>query len=216
LNSRTTPCDIVSFVLLVGTLAATAALFGALPAEVATQFDAHGLPEGLLPRAIGAFLLPFCAVGVWLLLRVVIFAVPSEWSEPLRQSPTALVAMIVVALVCGLQGASLYVALADSAAPGLIVGCLRGGLWIGFGILFPRIRKNPWVGVCTPWALASDESWTRTQRFAGQTLAAGGAAAIACTCLGQPALAAAALIVSAVAPGVYSYLLPRERGELTD
>lgn len=210
MKNRFGPCDIASAALVVGTLAVTAALYGALPSEVPTHFDVHGEPGGLLPRALGAFVLPFCAVGAWMLLRVAAFAVPGSWSESLAQSPTALIALVFVALICALQCATLYAVLDETAAPGLVVGVLRGGLWIVLGVLFPRIRKNPWVGVCTPWALASDHSWARTQRFAGQSLCVGGVLAVGFTLLQQPALAGTAMLVSAVAPGIYSFLLPRD------
>lgn len=44
-----------------------------------------------------------------------------------------------------------------------------------YGIVFilianvlPRIQPNWWIGVRTPWTLASKENWTRTHRLAGQ------------------------------------------------
>ena len=41
-----------------------------------------------------------------------------------------------------------------------------GALFVMLGLVMPRVRRNPWVGVRTPWTLASDENWARTHRFA--------------------------------------------------
>jgi uncharacterized membrane protein len=34
--------------------------------------------------------------------------------------------------------------------------------------VLPRVRSNWWIGVRTPWTLSSEQSWTRTNRLAGQ------------------------------------------------
>ena len=45
--------------------------------------------------------------------------------------------------------------------------CLIGAGLVALGNYMPRIRKNYTMGVRTPWALASDHCWQRTQRMGG-------------------------------------------------
>ena len=45
--------------------------------------------------------------------------------------------------------------------------CLIGAGLVALGNYMPRIRQNYTMGVRTPWALASDHCWQRTQRMGG-------------------------------------------------
>ena len=47
------------------------------------------------------------------------------------------------------------------------------------GNFLPRVRPNYFAGLRTPWTLASETVWRRSNRLAGKTLFAGGIAAFA-------------------------------------
>ncbi|HEX5752723.1 MAG TPA: SdpI family protein [Archangium sp.] len=74
------------------------------------------------------------------------------------------------------------------------------------GQVIPRLRRNPFAGFRNPWALRSDEVWQRTQRFGGYSLTLGGLATLALAPFSTPA-ALGALVVSGLAPALYSFLL---------
>ena len=42
-----------------------------------------------------------------------------------------------------------------------------GALFVGVGNYLPRMRQNYTFGVRTPWALADETNWKRTQRVGG-------------------------------------------------
>lgn len=50
--------------------------------------------------------------------------------------------------------------------PGLLMAAVAVGL-ITLGNYMPRIRQNYTMGARTPWALANEHCWQRTQRMAG-------------------------------------------------
>ena len=50
--------------------------------------------------------------------------------------------------------------------PGLLMAAVAVGL-IALGNYMPRIRQNYTMGARTPWALANEHCWQRTQRMAG-------------------------------------------------
>lgn len=50
--------------------------------------------------------------------------------------------------------------------PGALMAAMAAGL-IVLGNYMPRIRQNYTLGAKTPWALASEHCWQRTQRMAG-------------------------------------------------
>ena len=65
-----------------------------------------------------------------------------------------------------------------SGAVGLLVGGGIGVLFIVLGNYMPRIKQNYTFGCRTPWALADEHNWNRTQRMGGFTFIVIGAATL--------------------------------------
>jgi uncharacterized membrane protein len=75
-----------------------------------------------------------------------------------------------------------------------------------------RIQRNPVMGIRVAWTLASDENWARTHRFASYTFAASGVVGLLAGLAGGNAaapVAIVALLVGALVPAVYSYVVAR-------
>jgi uncharacterized membrane protein len=197
--------DSVSLALLLGTFALTSGLYAALPPLVPTHFDVHGVADGWMPREAGAWLLPSVGALSWGLLWVLGRLVPSSAAR----GPMGLVAAMVVALMGGLQCVVLHAAIARPPSVGTPLVVLLGVFTLALGLVLPRVRRNRWVGVRTPWTLASDENWARTHRVAGLTFAAGGAVSLLAAASGAVALGVVAILASSLAPVLYSYVLSR-------
>ena len=65
-----------------------------------------------------------------------------------------------------------------SGAVGMLVGGGIGILFILLGNYMPRIKQNYTFGCRTPWALADEHNWNRTQRMGGFTFIVIGAATL--------------------------------------
>ena len=85
---------------------------------------------------------------------------------------------------------------------------LFGGIGIAIvllGNVLGKVKRNFWLGVRTPWTLASDRVWYATHRLAGKSMVAGGLVVVAATLLGLPGyVATAALLAGALVPVVFS------------
>jgi uncharacterized membrane protein len=75
--------------------------------------------------------------------------------------------------------------------------------------VLPRTRRNPFFGVRTPFALASDENWARTHRVGGYAMTIGGVVVLFAGLAGLPRLAVIALIVTLVIPVLWSWRIAR-------
>jgi uncharacterized membrane protein len=87
-----------------------------------------------------------------------------------------------------------------------------GAMFVAIGLVMPRVKRNPLIGVRTPWTLTSDENWARTQRVGGYAMVASGlAAALFGVALGDAGVvvALAFVLAAAVVPIVYSLVLAR-------
>jgi uncharacterized membrane protein len=81
--------------------------------------------------------------------------------------------------------------------------------WLALGLVLPRVRRNPFVGVRTPWSLASDENWAKTHWIAGHAFVLGAIVALAAVALGSPAVGVVCLVAPAVVPVIYSWRAAR-------
>jgi uncharacterized membrane protein len=90
--------------------------------------------------------------------------------------------------------------IACAAFPGFI-----GLAFILLGNVLGKVRRNFWLGVRTPWTLASDRVWYATHRVAGKTMVVGGLVTMLAAMMGLPAyVSTGALMAGALVPVVFS------------
>ncbi|WP_417118895.1 SdpI family protein [Olsenella phocaeensis] len=157
-------------------------VYPSLPEQVPTHWGASGAADGYGPRYMALVLaaLPFLFL---LLFRVI----PSI--DPRREGYERSWG-VWRGFVCGF---SLYMMafswVTEATVFGLIpegsglVGSLTfaglGVLFVALGNYMPRVRQNYTFGVKTPWALADEHNWDRTQRMGGIVSVVWGAAMLA-------------------------------------
>ena len=175
-------------------LAATVAVYPWLPARMPVHFDLAGRADGFAPRALGAFLLPGAMVVMLAIGRA-------------REGALAFALSLVAGFFLGLQVLVLRAALGDGSL-GSAMWILSGAFFVALGLVMPRVRRNRWVGVRTPWAMRSPEVWARTQRVGGYAFLACGLVVLATA--GDSGVAASilrlvAIFGAALVPFVYSW-----------
>ena len=83
-----------------------------------------------------------------------------------------------------------------------------GGLAVFLGLLgnvMGKVRRNFWIGIRTPWTLASERVWYSTHRFAGKTMVLCAALSLAGVVAGLPlALCLTVLMAGPIVPVFYS------------
>ncbi|HEY0839683.1 MAG TPA: SdpI family protein [Vulgatibacter sp.] len=197
-----------AFVLL--SFGVAAALYGRLPESVPTHWNASGVADGFTPKPWGAFLMPLTMLGIWVLLLVLPRISPrgfrfdrfrGTWEILLAAIMAFFFLLTVLVLLAG-TGAPLPMDRAIQAAAGL--------LFVVMGNFMGKVTKNFFVGVRTPWTLANDEVWLRTNRLAGKLFVLAGIVIFVSGLLGGgvPVLVGAAIVAAGI-PAVYSYVIYR-------
>lgn len=178
--------------LVVGTLA----VYPALPESIPIHLDLTGKADGFAPRAVGAAVLPLGAIVTFLVMRGAARAAMS-WTGA-----------ITVVFLAALQAILLRMGLAGDDHAGTSLGLVLGVFSVALGLLFPRLRRNRFIGIRVPWTLASDENWARTHLLAGRLFAIGGVLSLlACAISGVAGTVVAilTLVATSVVTTLYSY-----------
>jgi len=90
---------------------------------------------------------------------------------------------------------------------------LVAGIFLFFaamGNVLGKVRRNFWLGVRTPWTLASDAVWVATHRLAARLFVAAGCLGAVAVWLGVPLVLCFVLLMMVVAtPAVYSLAMSK-------
>lgn len=131
-----------------------------LPAKVPTHWDINGQPDAWTAKedVVRTFLLlPAVMAGVLLLTLALPWLSPKPFAVDTFRDTYGYLMMLVVALMGYLHVVILLGSLAGDGP--LMTKLLFGGIFLFFalvGNVLGKVRRNFWMGVRTPWTLASE------------------------------------------------------------
>jgi uncharacterized membrane protein len=207
---KTRTANILSFAFIAAACAVAVVLYPALPEQIPTHWNAAGEVDDYTAKPWGVVVFPLIAAGVWALFRVIPLISPKgfrtgEFTDVINLLQTTIVGFtsgITVVVLLEAVGIDMYV---DNVVP-----IAAGLLLVVIGNYLSKVRKNFFIGIRTPWTLASDEVWYRTHRLGGRMFVVAGLVLMASAFFEQFALVMAlVVVVAALVPVVYSYLLYR-------
>jgi uncharacterized membrane protein len=199
------------------TILISALVYRDLPSRMVVHWGLHGEPNGWAARPLGAFLIPTLAIALWLMTQWLPQTDPrfANYAKFRSAYTTVVNAAIAVLLVVHLM--ALANALGWHVPMMLAVQVLVGVLFDIVGFVLPDARRNRFFGVRTPWTMASDRIWDRTQRVAGLALIIAGLIMVVTSIVPPPVgflIGIGALLIASILPMVLSYVWWRsERGQ---
>jgi len=192
-----------------------------LPEQVPIHWNMDLQPDDVVSRDhtfVIFYLMPTLMVAMLGLLSIVL-----PWMSPLRFKVDAFrpVYDYVVALVMALFAYLHAVTLTGQISGTMPEKWFIAGFFLFFGLMgnvLGKVRKNFWVGIRTPWTIASDVVWEKTHRLAAWLFVAMGIGGFVLVLIGVPPLWCFVLIMAAaLTPVIYSLVLYKKlenRGQL--
>jgi len=201
----------ISLGLCLAALAVSVALYSQLPERIATHFDISGQPDGWSSRMSGALMLPLVMAITWVALWGLPKISPTGWRVEPFHNVWNRVQLAILAFLALLHAGILGHALGWWGAhmDRLVIGGV-GLLLITLGNYLGKTTRNFFLGIRTPWTLASDEVWRRTHRLGGWLLVLAGLVFVVMAFTGIfEYVLASAIVFAAVVPVVYSFFAYR-------
>jgi len=201
----------------------SACLYPVMPDQIPDHWNIHGQVDGYGSRGLGLFLLPGIAVLMLGFIAILPWLSPKNFEVDSFRETYLFIMVVLVCLLVYIHGMDLYTAWqqvhrGNSTGMGRV---LMGGMLLFFmaiGNVLGKVRRNFYIGVRTPWTLASDRVWNDTHRLAAWTMVGGGLVSFLLTVTGQSLVAAFVILIgSALIPLVYSFVHYKQlekRGEL--
>ena len=186
-----------------------------LPAKMPIHWDSAGHVNGYGSRSFGVLAMPCTATGIYLLFYVFPLIDPRAGNYGKFKSSYQTIKCLTVTIFLVTQIGMILAGLGVRINVSMITGAAVSVLFILLGNVMGRFRHNYFVGIRTPWTLASEEVWRKTHRFAGPVWVLGGLFNLALTLFAGRFMAAGTLFVVAIMallPCVYSYLVFRRIG----
>jgi uncharacterized membrane protein len=214
---------LLTLAALGGSLYVYYGLYDRLPEQVPTHANLHGETNQWTPRdqILPHFLILPCFMAAFVVLtRLLPWLSPKPFDvESFRDTFNYLMALVVAlfgymhltfllgALQLGIDGTRLMIA-------GIFFFLALIGNSLG------RVRRNFWMGVRTPWTLASEKVWIQTHRLTAWLLVPAGVLGGVAVLAGAPLVACfVGLMIVCAIPVLYSLILYKrleKQGKLTD
>lgn len=211
MNTKQT--TLLALFLIAAAVLAGLALWGQLPPQMDSHWNANDEADGQITKFWGVFLMPLTALGMLILFLFLPSIDPlKENIAQFREAYNLFIAVLIGFLVY-VHGLTLVWNLGDptfkmSAA----MLPFMGVLFIASGSLLKKAKRNFFIGIRTPWTLSSDLVWDKTHQLGSKLFLFCGVCTIVGGFLGGMAaiwLVFAPLLGSTLFLTVYSYLLYR-------
>ncbi len=168
--------DKLTWGLLVACLAsmvATLLVYRQLPPTIATHFNAAGQPDSFNDKSF-IFITALLPLVILLLMSFLPKIDPRAENYQKFSRPYTIIKAVITLFFIALHAVMILYALkiVDNTTTIMIVTFAI--LFIVLGNYTPKLKHNYFIGIRTPWTLASEASWRVTHRWGGYLFTASG------------------------------------------
>ena len=206
--------NVIQISVLLASVILSVYFYQIFPATVPTHWGLDGQVNGWGPSWLAAFLLPAILIAMYFLFDLLPKIDPRRENYADFKKVYAFFKTAIMVVLFGI-----YI-IASLNAVGVVVSVafwtpvLIGLLFIVIGNYFGKIRNNYFVGIRTPWTLASEENWNKTHRLGGKLFVLGGILMMLngfVPTMWRIGLLIAVIALVSVVPIVYSYILYKKQ-----
>ncbi len=204
------PADLISLASILGLALLIVLWYSELPDPMPSHWNVKGEVDGTMDKQSNIAMLLGLPVFCWITMKIIPLISPKgfrtdEFSETVNVIQVALVVfMSAIGVAVMLEARNFGLDMTN------YVIIAVGGLLIVLGNYLGKVRKNFFIGIRTPWTLASDEVWSKTHRLGGWMFVLAGIILTLSGVFGvNEVVMASTIVIAAVVPIAYSFILYR-------
>jgi len=203
------PLALIVLAFVVGGL-----LYPDLPEMMPTHWNAQGEVDAWSSKNFAVFFFPSITLAIYLLITFIPLIDPLRRNYPKFALPYFWFRTVFVIFFVSLYFYTLWAALGTKLNINFFIIPAFSILFIVIGLFLPKVKKNYFVGIRTPWTIHSEEVWDKTHQLGGKFFIAGGVIALISLLFPKYFLSIfiTAILLAAFIPVVYSYFVFRKIG----
>ena len=202
--------NILSLIFIAIPIAASIYLYPSLPEQIPTHWNLAGEVDDYTPKPWGVLILPLAAVFIFLVMKLIPMISPKGFRTDQFQGVINIFTVTLVGFMSAVALLVLIAATGRNVHVNEVIFAGVGLLFIVLGNYLGKVRKNFFIGIRTPWTLASDEVWSRTHRLGGWVFVLIGFFLFINAFVQFPELwLIGAIVAVALVPVVYSFVIYR-------
>jgi len=172
--------------MILAAAAATAYYYPALPAIIPVHWNVAGQVDGYGPRWQLWLMGPGMMAAMLLMGRMLPWLSPKRFEIQGYAATYGYMMAVLVALFGVIEGIMLAVALGSPLHMMRVLPVVLFGSLILLGNPMGKVKRNFFIGIRTPWTLASERVWHATHRLAGELMVASGALGLLAVWMAAP------------------------------
>ncbi len=169
--------EILPAIIIAAFIALTLIFYPTLPERVPSHFDYHGNPDNYSSRAFIFWLNLGLILGLYFLLTFIPLIDPFWKKIEGKYNIFLIFRDLALAFFLFMYVITIIAAKQGKLEPH-VLGIALGLLFILLGNYLPKLPRNFFFGIRSPWTLASDVVWKKTHIVGGWLFVLAGAAAI--------------------------------------
>jgi uncharacterized membrane protein len=211
---------VAAAVLIVAAFALSIGFYVHLPATVPVHWNAEGAINGYASRSFGAFVMPVVMLALAGVFAALPAVSPKGFGIERKSRAYGGIVFSILLFLFGVHVFMLLAALRVVHSITAVIPLLLGPMLITLGNYLPKMRRNFFVGIRTPWTLADEDVWYRTHRLGGVLFVICGALLMAIgpflRARAMEAFILSMVIGAALIAAVYSFVIYRRNGDGPD
>lgn len=188
----------MSIAVITAVIVTTLAMYGSLPERMPTHWNIQGEVDGWSSKSSGVSIMPVAMIVLFLIFLALPMLSPRQFTVESFRSTYDFITFCILAY-CGYMQIVILVAAMNGqidTARMMIAGVCM--LLAALGNVLGKVRRNFWVGVRTPWTIASDHVWNATHRLAAKLFVGAGVLGLLAVISGLPAIPMFVVIFSGI------------------
>ncbi|MFC1663574.1 SdpI family protein [Patescibacteria group bacterium] len=198
------PVALITIAFIVGIF-----LYPILPEKIPSHWNIRGEVDSWSGKNFAVFFIPSLTLGIYFLMTFI------PLIDPLRKNylkfavPYFCFRITLVLFFVLLYFYSLWAAFKTEPNINYFILPIFSVLFIVIGIFLPKVKKNYFIGIRTPWTIHSEEVWNKTHQFGGKFFIVGGLIALSGLLFPKhlSLIFIIAILFSALIPVAYSYFI---------
>lgn len=166
--------EILPIILIISAFGIGVFLYPDLPDKIPSHWNVKGEIDSWSGRNFGVFFFPVLTLAVYLLMLFVPLLDPLKKSYEKFAAPYFWLRTILVTFFILLYFYSLLAAMGEGPNINNLIIPAFSLLFVFLGLFLPKVKKNYFVGIRTPWTLASEEVWDKTHKIGGKAFLGAG------------------------------------------